>query len=96
MGNVCSFRWPRHPIGDRPIGAHRVWYEIGQHDLNLLVIAPGRCFILHPRFLNVVEQTGLSIYHLETQAFLTPTLDMDSFDLAALYALQHSLPGDAK
>jgi hypothetical protein len=38
MGNVCSFRWPRHPIGDRPIGAHRVWYEIGQHDLNLLVI----------------------------------------------------------
>ena len=23
-----------NPIGDRPIGAHRVWYEIGQHDLN--------------------------------------------------------------
>ena len=23
-----------NPIGDRPIGAHPVWYEIGQHDLD--------------------------------------------------------------
>ena len=37
--------------------------------------------------VTVVEQTGLSVYHLETQAFLAATLDMDSLDLAALYTL---------
>src|ERR1700747_2513487 len=34
MGNTCSFRLPRRPIGDCPIGAYPVRHEIGQHDLN--------------------------------------------------------------
>jgi len=36
----------------------------------------------------VVEQMGLSVYHLETQAFLASTLDIYSLDLAALYTLR--------
>jgi hypothetical protein len=33
---------------------------------------------------------------LDSQTFASPPADVDGFELAALYTLQHGLPGDAE
>jgi len=33
---------------------------------------------------------------LDSQAFASPAADVDGVELAALYTLQHGLPGDAE
>jgi len=44
----------------------------------------------------LIEQVCLRLDYPETQAFLTPLLDMDSVDLTTLDTLQHRLSGNAQ
>ena len=44
----------------------------------------------------MIEEAWLRLDYPETQAFLTPLLDMDSVDLTTLDTLQHRLSGNAQ
>ncbi len=44
-----------------------------------------------PYSCGVLEQAGLSIYNFDSQAFASSTPNMNRFELAALYTLQHGL-----
>jgi hypothetical protein len=39
----------------------------------------------------MLKQAGLSIYDFDSQALAPPTPNMNGFELAALYTLQHRL-----
>src|SRR5713101_8101288 len=56
----------------------------------------GRCSILPPDSWRVMEEIWMFGDHLDSQAFSAPAADVDGFELAALYTLQHRLPGDSE
>src|SRR5439155_22088274 len=56
----------------------------------------GRCNILPPNSWRVVKELWMVGDDLDSQAFSSAAEDVDGFELAALYTLQHRLPGDAE
>ena len=56
----------------------------------------GSCDILPPNSWRIVEKLWVVGYDFDSQAFSSPAADVNGLELAALYTLQHRLPGDAE
>jgi len=60
-------------------------HSMGRHTRSL---QSGRCVAPIAWFVRFLEESGLIIYHPDTQSFFPSGADMDGIELAALYTLQ--------